>query len=103
MLLHTWINRYRRLGYSFLTLERMKKCLTKWTTYQTRKPTDQELVSWSKLPTQNWGIVCGEISDLIVFDVDTKMVLILPHFKIEDYLRCTPSGGYHFIANMIHY
>lgn len=98
MLLHTWINRYRRLGYSFFnTGTSEKKCLTKWTTYQTRKPTDQELVVWSKLPTQNWGIVCGEISDLIVFDVDTKNGADPSPFQNRGLFEVrTPSGGYHF-------
>ena len=96
--LYTWINWYRKQGFSiFNTQTKEKKVLTKWTQYQNRKPTDQELIAWTKSPTQNWAIVCGEISDLIVFDIDTKNGADpTPFLNLGMYEVRTPSGGYHF-------
>ena len=98
MNLHNWINWYRAQGFSiFNTGTSEKKCLTKWTTYQTRKATDQELIAWLKYPTQNWAIVCGEISNLVVFDIDTKNGADpTPFLNKGMYEVRTPSGGYHF-------
>lgn len=92
------INEYRRKGYSiFNTGTAEKKCLTKWTQYQTRHASDIEVVAWTKAPTQNWAIVCGEISNLIVFDIDTKNGADpTPFQNLGMYEIRTPSGGYHF-------
>jgi len=89
---------YIQKGYSFFnTGTHEKKCLTTWTQYQTRKPTPQEISSWSNWNTQNWAIVTGEISNLIVFDVDTKNGADpTPFQNLGMYEVRTPSGGYHF-------
>ena len=93
-----FIKSYVEKGYSFFnTGLAEKKILTSWTKFQSRKPTLKEVASWLKWPTQNYAIVCGEISNLIVFDVDTKNggdptpFLNKGMFQIR-----TPSGGYHF-------
>jgi len=93
-----WLQRYQRLGYSFFnTLSPEKRVHTKWVEYQKRKPKDFEIRGWLTLPTQNYAIVCGEISDLIVFDVDTKNGGDpTPFLNRGLYEVRTPSGGYHF-------
>lgn len=92
------LDRYVKSGWSFFnTGTAQKKCLTKWTDYQHRKPTNQEIHNFINAPTQNYAIVCGEISNLIVWDVDTKNggdptpFLNRGLFEVR-----TPSGGYHF-------
>src|ERR1035437_3151695 len=93
-----FIKRYVAEGRSFFNTGSLeKKVLTKWTQYQTRKPTPQEIERWSKSRVQQYAIVTGEISNLVVFDVDTKNggnpepFLNRGLFEIR-----TPSGGYHF-------
>lgn len=93
-----FIERYEKEGYSFFnTGSHEKKVLTKWTEFQNRKPTKQEIKLWLESPVQNWAIVCGEISNLIVFDVDTKNGGDpAPFLNRGMYEVRTPSGGYHF-------
>jgi hypothetical protein len=93
-----FIKRYYEAGFSFFnTGSREKKIFTRWQCFQKRKPTLSEVKSWLQLPIQNYGIVTGEISNLVVFDVDTKNdgdptpFLNRGLFEIR-----TPSGGYHF-------
>lgn len=93
-----FLYRYRKLGYSFFnTLSPEKKILTRWTQYQTHKPTDLQIETWLTLDTQNWAIVTGEVSNLIVYDVDTKNGGDpTPFLNRGLYEVRTPSGGYHF-------
>lgn len=92
------LKRYYYEQYSFFnTGSPEKKVVTSWTQYQKRKPTDQEFLAWAKSPIQNWAIVCGEISNLIVFDVDTKNGADPEPFQnLGMYEVKTPSGGFHF-------
>lgn len=93
-----WLQEYINKGYSFFNISsKTKKIFTPWTKYQTRKPTTAEIETWLKYPTQNYAIVCGEVSDLIVFDVDTKNDGDpTPFLNRGLYEVRTPSGGYHF-------
>jgi putative DNA primase/helicase len=93
-----WLTRYQRAGFSFFnsgTSE--KKCVTSWKQYQSRKPEQIEIDAWLRFRTQNYGIICGEISNLVVFDVDTKNGADpTPFLNRGLYEVRTPSGGYHF-------
>lgn len=95
-----FLTRYQQQGFSFFnTGTREKKCITKWTQYQDRKPTEEEITRWRKFPSQNYAIVCGAISNLVVFDVDTKNGADpTPFQNLGMYEIRTPSGGYHFYA-----
>ena len=54
-------------------IEQCKKPIPYWTKYQTQLPTVQEVTEWfSKWPDANIGIVTGKISNLVVFDLDSK-------------------------------
>lgn len=96
--MHNWLDRYTKEGFSFFnTQTHEKKCLTSWHKYQEVKPTTQEIEQWKKSPYNNWAIVCGEISNLVVFDVDTKNDGDpTPFLNRGLYEIRTPSGGYHF-------
>jgi hypothetical protein len=93
-----WLLRYKRLGYSFFnTGSHEKRVYTKWEEFQNRKPTDDEIRRWLTQPSQNYAIVCGEISNLVVFDVDTKNGGDPTPFLNKGLFEMrTPSGGYHF-------
>ena len=89
---------YKKEGYSFFnTATPEKRSVTKWGIYMDRKPTDQEIEKWLSFSSQNYGIVCGEISDLVVIDVDTKNGADPTPFQNRGLREIqTPSGGYHF-------
>jgi hypothetical protein len=93
-----FIKRYIDRGYSFFnTASREKKILTVWKDFQKRKPTEKEITAWLRSPIQNYAIVCGEISNLVVFDVDTKNGGDPTPFLNRGLHEIrTPSGGYHF-------
>lgn len=96
--MQNFIQKYKEAGYSFFNTQcSQKKLRTSWKQYQTRKPNDEEINNWLKYPIQNWAIVCGEISNLVVFDVDTKNGGDpTPFQNLGLYEVQTPSGGYHF-------
>lgn len=52
-----------------------KRPVVKWQKYQTELPTDEEITDWADKYTA-WGMATGELSRIIVVDVDTD--------KIED-------------------
>ncbi len=93
-----YIARYIQNKYSFFnTGSGEKKVLTKWTKYQNEYPIPQDVIEWTKYPTQNYAIVTGEISNLVVFDIDTKNGADpTPFQNLGMYEVRTPSGGYHF-------
>ena len=96
--MQNFLQRYQNNKYSFFnTGTNLKKVTIKWTRFQTSKPTDNEVELFKKLPTQNYAIVCGEISNLVVFDVDTKNGGDPTPFLNRGLHEIrTPSGGYHF-------
>ncbi len=93
-----WLDFFQSNGFSFFNTNALeKKILTKWTEYQHRKPTQQEIHAWITKPIQNYAVVCGEISDIVVFDIDTKNGGDpTPFLNKGMYEVKTPSGGYHF-------
>lgn len=96
----TWLLRYKQLGYSFFnTLSNEKRIYAKWAEFQDRKPTDDEIRGWLQIRNQNYAIVCGEISNLVVWDVDTKNGGDPTPFLNRGLFEMrTPSGGYHFYS-----
>jgi len=70
--------------------------ISEWKTFQTRKPTDEELAGWFG-KNKDWGIaiITGEISNLVVIDVDVShggTTKGLPPTLVAR----TQSGGWHF-------
>jgi len=66
--------RYLARGWSVLPLrERDKRPLVSWEHLQSEPPTEHELAEWfRRWPDANVGIVTGEISNLVVLDIDPK-------------------------------
>ena len=59
--------------YQELFYRECKKPLVAWKEFQTRFPTKEEVINWfTKNPDANIGIVTGELSDLVVFDLDSE-------------------------------
>src|ERR1035437_4521266 len=89
---------YIKSQWSFFnTGSREKKVLTPRTEFQSRRPTQSDIKVWLKSSVEKYAIVCGEISNLVVFDVDTKNGGDpTPFLNRGLYEIHTPSGGYHF-------
>lgn len=66
--------RYLARGWSVLPLRpRDKRPLILWEHLQHERPSEQDVVEWfRRWPDANIGIVTGEISNLIVLDIDPK-------------------------------
>jgi hypothetical protein len=66
--------RYLAHGWSILPLRpRDKRPLIPWTHLQIRRPSREDVAEWfRRWPDANIGVVSGEISNLIVLDVDPK-------------------------------
>ena len=91
--------RYRRRGFSVIPCKRDKKpYLKSWQTYQTVKPTEEEIRFWWKEhPDANIAIICGPVSGLDVLDCDSQEAYDnLNEFYLNDSFRTptvkTPNG-----------
>jgi len=90
---------YQEKKYSFFNSgTAIKGIVTPWTKYKTQRPTASDISVWlNKYKSQNYLIVCGELSNLTVFDIDTKNGADpTPFQNLGMYEVRTPSGGYHF-------
>jgi len=63
---------YLARGWSVLPVRaRDKRPLLRWETLQTKRPTESDLAMWfQQWPDANIGVVTGEISNLVVVDID---------------------------------
>ncbi|HEY4694459.1 MAG TPA: bifunctional DNA primase/polymerase [Candidatus Nanoarchaeia archaeon] len=86
--------KYLQLGFSVIPIDQDKKPLVKWEEYQKRKATEEELRSWAQnFNNPNIGIVTGDISGMVVVDVEAggDTTNLAPTI-----LSKTGGGGYHF-------
>jgi hypothetical protein len=89
--------RYRALGFNPLPIAPgAHEPLVKWKALQTTRTTDVEIREWyRRWPHAGVGIVCGEVSGLVVLDADPRNG---PGLDL-DYGNCptvqTPGGGWH--------
>jgi len=77
-----WAKHYRKMGFSVIPLkspethpdepeEWKRPILSEWRTYQERRSSEEELEEWFEGRKRNIAVVCGEVSNLLVFDFDT--------------------------------
>lgn len=85
-------------NWSVFPVGRNKKPLIEWKEYQTRKPTLEELKQWNRqFPNANIGLVTGEISGVIVVDIDPRHNADDKDFKdIVTVKSKTGGGGEHY-------
>ncbi|GIK83332.1 MAG: prophage P3 protein 7, DNA replication [Alphaproteobacteria bacterium] len=94
--------RYVSLGWSVVPVQaRGKRPLVRWTPYQGRRPTADEVEQWfRRWPDANVGIVTGAVSGLLVLDVDARhggdasLAALEGEFTaLEPTLECLTGGG----------
>lgn len=92
------LRNYWKKGYNFFHIQTTeKKVMYKWHHLQHERVTIEQIKRWLTLPYQNWAIVCGEISNLTVIDVDPRNGGDPAMFQNRGtYEVRTPSGGWHF-------
>jgi hypothetical protein len=91
------VNRYLELGFSLIPLVYGEKNpIMPWENYQHQKMTRQDWDTICGQKSVNVGIVCGEISKLVVIDVDSEAFSEL----IEKTLTVKTARGYHFYLRM---
>jgi P4 family phage/plasmid primase-like protien len=93
---------YLAKGWSIIPIKRGSKlpAISEWTTYQTRKPTLEEVTKWwTDMPEANIALICGKISGVIVVDIDSgKGEPDLTGLELPPTLSSkTGGGGKHFI------
>ena len=69
----TYAQKYVSKGFSVIPIRKgdKKPALSSWKKYQTRRPTEVELVDWFLSGENNIAIVTGEISGIAVLDFDS--------------------------------
>src|SRR5580658_6353306 len=60
----------RNHGFSTIPVNRDKRPMVAWKTYQERKPTNDELNNWWSKSPDAWAIITGTISGVFVLDFD---------------------------------
>lgn len=89
---------YLKRGYPVIPVGQDKKPLISWKEFQNRLPTEEEVCTWwIDYPEANIGIVTGELSRLVVVDIDPRHGgdvngIHLPPTVISR----TGGGGWHY-------
>ena len=86
---------YLKQGKSVIPLAKDKKPLLSWQEFQTRYPTEQEIIDWhKKWPDMNIGIITGKISNITVIDCDYPIAIEYFHSGYHGKTPCvkTPRG-----------
>jgi len=92
--------RYLKIGWNVIPVNRDKKpYLSSWEQYQQRRVTEEEVRQWwTKWPDANIAVLTGQLSGIVVIDIDEKSSLqyIEPHLNKKTTLTCiTGRGGKH--------
>lgn len=93
--------KYQEAGFSIIPVGPDKRPLVKWTEFQGRKASCDEVQAWwNKWPTASIGVITGPINDLTVIDCDSEEAIktaeeLLPE-GIEAPVSNTPRNGRHY-------
>lgn len=93
---------YLRRGWSVVPVgERAKRPIIRWQRFQQQLPTMAQLEEWyERWPTANLAVVTGEISGIVVLDIDPKhggkeslAALEAHHGALPDTIESITGGG----------
>jgi len=82
--------------------ELIKQCknpVVAWKEYQKRLPTEEEVTTWfTQYPYANLAIITGKVSDIIVFDLDSKSAEEYAENEggFPDTVKVKSGKGYHY-------
>ena len=99
-LLESALQYREKFNFSVLPIKPDKKPFIKWEPFQKRLPTKEEIVKWwTQWPNAMIGIVTGQISGVVVLDIDrqealTELSKYFPSCQVPT--AKTPRGGWHF-------
>jgi len=88
--------KYLKQGWSIIPIKSGSKLpnIASWKEYQTRLPTEKEVIQWwTKNPKDNIALVCGEISGVIVVDIDPKSGGTTEGLELPPTLSSRTGGG----------
>ena len=85
----------QRQGFSIIPLRpNSKEPLIQWAKYQTNRASEEQVREWWTMqPDANIGVVTGEVSGLVVVDIDSQeghQTLEMAGIDLKDYI--TPSA-----------
>jgi len=86
---------YIARGWSVIPITRGQKTpsIFSWKEFQTRQPTVEEITKWwTDRPSDNIALICGEISGIIVVDIDPKHGGTTEGLELPPTL-CSRTGG----------
>jgi hypothetical protein len=94
---------YRRRGFSVIPIKpKGKKPLVAWESYQNDPASEETIRKWfASWPDANVAVVTGQISDVVVIDLDSeeakaKIKALVPDYDLSAVPRVrTGRGGYH--------
>ncbi|MDD5015550.1 MAG: bifunctional DNA primase/polymerase, partial [Atribacterota bacterium] len=98
------MNEYLKYDYSLIPINSEKKPYIYWKSFQYKKANVEDIFNWYvKFTDLNIGIVTGNISKLVVIDVDD--INLLPELKeflpeIEETTRVRTRRGYHYYFSL---
>lgn len=92
--------KYEKLGLSVVPVrtDGAKHPLVKWKEYQTVRPTIEQITDWWKQwPDANVGCITGEVSNLVVIDIDDPKMeyLVKEHYPTSVYQTTGRTGHLH--------
>lgn len=79
-----------------------KRSIVEWKKFQTERPTRSQVEEWfTKWPDARIGLITGEISNLLILDIDGEEGLRSVKDKElpNTWIVKTPSGGFHYYFN----
>lgn len=91
------------LGFSVIPLKPSSKIplISEWKKYQSERASSEQITKWwTDHPSANIGIVCGEISGLVVVDVDDKDALKNSGVHLPPSPSVTTGKGFHVYYHM---
>ncbi|PKN33222.1 MAG: hypothetical protein CVU61_14495 [Deltaproteobacteria bacterium HGW-Deltaproteobacteria-19] len=81
-----------------LTRQCKKPCISGWTEYQKRLPTEEEVGTWfGQNPEPNIAIITGTVSNLVVFDLDSEDAVAYAEEEggFPETVKVKTGKGYH--------
>ncbi len=90
--------RYLELGLSVIPLKPKSKnpYISSWKEFQNRRASLDEIQKWWEQPDLNIGIICGQVSNIVVVDIDKNDPEIIKSLKLPPTFIVKTGRGFHY-------